>query len=250
MITIKLMGGYGNQLFQYALGLELHHRGYQIQFDKRALAPPREYALHYFEALQPLGEVSGPIILENGPAFNPEHLSPPPDCTMVGYWQSEKYFLNVASKLRDLFWQVPHTDSSVLFDWSDKICASNSVAVHVRRQDYLNLQHFHGMPGIDYYRKALSLIPDKQVFVFSDDLDWCWQNFPKDFTIVTGTNKFEDMKLMGACKHNVIANSSFGWWGAWMGYEPRTVIAPKRWFANEAAEAGAGDIVPSRWIRV
>ena len=250
MITVKLLGGMGNQLFQKAFGLALMHRGYKIQFDLSSLVEGthREYSLNPFGQL-PVGTPEFPVITEANLAFNPSYLMPPETCTMLGYWQSEKYFLPIADKIRSTYWKIP----TAQVEWNDKILGSESVAVHVRRQDYVTLKHFHGMPEIQYYRRALALMPlNKRVFVFSDDITWCQENFPKDFEFVTGTNKYDDLWLMASCKHAVIANSSFSWWGAWLGdIQPnRLVVAPARWFADEKTEANAKDIVPGRWARI
>jgi hypothetical protein len=260
MITVKLLGGMGNQMFQMAFGLALKKRGYQVQFDKSALVERthREYSLGIFADL-PFGCVDK-CIYEKRMLFNPEYLSPPDSVMMVGYWQTEKYFEDIAQDVRDAFeFKTPYSMRNgppELSETWDKIYRSRSVAIHVRRQDYVNLQHFHGMPTIGYYRYATKLIRDKHYdptfFVFSDDIQWCRENFPQDFTFVSGTDKYEDLRLMSSCKHIITANSSFSWWAAWLGDNQvgRTVVAPARWFADETAEAGAADIVPARWNRL
>jgi hypothetical protein len=113
------------------------------------------------------------------------------------------------------------------------------------------------MPDMAYYKEALALIQsyyvDSKVFVFSDDREWCLQNF-MGYDVVQGTSKYEDLWLMAQCQHAVIANSSFSWWGAWLGdwgdsKSRRIVVAPKQWF-NPAANVDASDIVPERWLRI
>lgn len=246
MITVKLMGGLGNQMFQMAFGLALRHRGYQVQFDNLALRERthREYSLGYFGEL-PLGRSEdsfGLIITEVGAGFNPKYFAPPTTCTMIGYWQSEKYFSSIANKVREAFrFQEPRA-----------VTFGMNIAVHVRRQDYVGLQHFHGMPDISYYRQAVALIRKRtglllNVLVFSDDRQWCRENLPPDFTIVEGKDKYEDLKLMAACDFHVVANSSFSWWGAWLSRQ-RLVVAPEKWFAD--ASMDSKDIVPKRWIKI
>src|SRR6202030_3632130 len=136
-----------------------------------------------------------------------------------------------------------------------EIFSSQSVFMHIRRQDYVGLQHFHGLLPVEYYREALKLIRsvrglDTKVFVFSDDQVWCRQNLPQDFRFVTGTNMWEDMRLMASCKHAILANSSFSWWGAWLGdnQQGRTVVAPRRWFTSP--DVDDRDLVPSRWLKI
>jgi hypothetical protein len=125
-------------------------------------------------------------------------------------------------------------------------------AVHVRRQDYVGLQHIHGIPDIGYYREAIKYIKyhvgsDLKIIVFSDDQQWCRENFPMHYSFSSGLSKYDDMKLMAACNYHVIANSSFSWWGAWLGGQ-RMVVAPKQWFSDSNIDSS--DIIPDRWIRL
>lgn len=255
MITVKLLGGLGNQMFQAAYGMSLINRGYQVNFDKSSLieGTHREYSLDCFAVL-PFVESGGPAVYENGMRFNPDYLSPEDPCTMVGYWQSEKYFETVESQIRGLF-NFEHTSRhSLVFNaiWN-KVYHNDSIAIHVRRQDYVDLQHFHGMPSVEYYYNGIEFIRqhrlDTEVFVFSDDIAWCKENFPTDFHFVEGTNKYEDLQLMSSCNHAVIANSSFSWWGAWLQQRyGGIVVAPRQWFADPNVDYS--DLVPQRWVKM
>lgn len=259
MIVVRLLGGMGNQLFQRAYGMALSARGYEVSFDKSALieGTHREYSLEeYFDL--PLKDSIGQCIYEKSLAFDVDKLYPADNTTLVGYWQSEKYFIEQADRLRSRFnnhWMHKPLQPLEKEVWGE-IYKSNSVFMHVRRQDYVGLQHFHGMPTLDYYREAAEIIRSKTYkptfFVFSDDTAWCKENFSSDFRIVEGTNKYEDLRLMAGCKHAVVANSSFSWWGAWIGDNQlgREVIAPKRWFAADKDKADDTDIVPERWLRI
>jgi hypothetical protein len=264
MITVRLMGGLGNTLFQYFYGRALSERGYQVQYDDSYLVPGthREYSLGGFALDVPLGSNdSAPVIGET--------LSPPASSTVIGYFQGEKWFAPVAERAQHLDLMKPL--SAEALEYFRQIVASESVFLHVRRQDYVNLTAFHGMPPVSYYREALIRIRSLfqqplKVFVFSDDLDWCTQNLPQDFTFVRGTNKYEDLLLMSNCKHAVTANSSFSWWGAWLGdhvggisafrqwyitrplLKHRAVICPKLWYT--APEMQNIHPAPERWIRV
>jgi hypothetical protein len=256
MITVKLLGGLGNQMFQLAFAMALENNAYEVQLDRSALVERthREYSLDCFGAIH-LGVETGPRLTEQGMRFKEGYLNPPDPVTMVGYWQSEKYFKHIARVVRQRFsFRKPLSRQrpEVSEIW-DKIYRSNSIAVHVRRQDYVNLQAFHGMPSIEYYHQGIKYIreriQDPRVFVFSDDREWCYDNFPKDFTVVRGTDKYEDLQLMSACDHAVIANSSFGWWGAWLQQKlGGIVVAPKQWFAEPSVDSS--DIVPERWIKL
>lgn len=243
MITVKLLGGLGNQMFQYAYGLALKEKGYQVEYDKSSLVEGthREYSLGYFGIKARVTECA-PRFYEHSLRYNPDHLCPTDNVTSVGYWQTEKYFVNISEKIR------------TALTFRDFGYDLNAIAIHVRRQDYVGLQHFHGMPGLDYYLKGVAHIREKTgphtpVRVFSDDHRWCVENFPPDFTIINGGDKYEDLKLMAACDYHVIANSSYSWWGAWLSRD-RITVAPKQWFADPVADADSVDIVPERWVRL
>jgi len=129
------------------------------------------------------------------------------------------------------------------------------VFVHVRRTDYLKEPHasFHGNLSLDYYEEGMRSIkkafPDATFFIFSDDPIWCKQNFPDDVAIC-GTKDYEDLYLQSLCRSAIIANSSFSFWGAWLGPYQKggVVIAPKNWFKSTAVDSS--DIVPDRWVRI
>jgi hypothetical protein len=259
MITVKLLGGLGNQLFQFAYGAALTSRGYDVQFSRSSLVEGthREYSLGFLGDDVPLGERSWPQVYENTMRYCAENLAPKDPSTLVGYWQSEKYFSDIKYTIRQRVrtaLENMHFVSTPFSFISEEIYRSAGIGVHVRRQDYVNLQAFHGMPTLDYYREAISTIHARtnsaRVFIFSDDPEWCKQNFP-EHTIVEGTTKYEDLRLMSRCKHMVLANSSFSWWGAWLGDDSlgRTVIAPKQWFTDSNTDYS--DIVPAeRWVKL
>ena len=147
-------------------------------------------------------------------------MNPPDNITLVGYWQTEQYFKNVIPKvLREFTFRFPVRATAAA--WLDEIqhTCCDSAFLHVRRQDYVGLQHFHGMPSVQYYLDAVKALPaHTAVYVFSDDIPWCRQAFADfRFNFIDGTNKFEDLQLMKACKHAILANSSFSWWGCWLG---------------------------------
>jgi hypothetical protein len=262
MITVALQGGLGNTMFQYAYGLALEARGYQVQYDKSRERPGthREYALGVFGEL-PFGNPSETLFREGDFRFDESKMNPPDPSTTIGYWQSEKYFKSIENDIRRKFnaalWPQKSSVVSESFAVAhSEIYRSISIAVHVRRQDYVDWQSFHGMPSVDYYLAAVKqiqcqILPSK-VFVFSDDREWCRQNLPQDWRVVSGTYKYDDLRLMGCCKHSVLANSSFSWWGTWLGdnQQGRLVVAPKQWFADPQMQEQSTDICPERWIRI
>jgi Glycosyl transferase family 11 len=261
MITVRLLGGLGNQMFQRAYGIALESKGYQVAYDRTHLVEGthREYSLDGFDSeislRSNMGLSSIPFgnqVYEVGMRYQERYTTPIDNALMIGYWQSEQYFKNVIPKVLKAFSKFT-TPLSRQAEMYKRIIGytDDSAFIHVRRQDYVALQHVHGMPSLDYYNNALEEINPTQVFIFSDDPGWCFRNFKSTYNVVHGTTKFEDLQLMRACRHAVIANSSFSWWGAWLGdcQMPRTVIAPKQWF-NPAAGIDDTDIVPERWRKV
>lgn len=256
MVTIRLRGGLGNQMFQRAYGIALEAKGYHIQYDTSELVPntTKEFSLDGFASDVRFGHGGNVFTYEEGMRYQEHFMNPPDNITLVGYWQTEQYFKNVIPKvLREFTFRFPVRATAAA--WLDEIqhTRCDSAFLHVRRQDYVGLQHFHGMPSVQYYLDAVKALPaHTAVYVFSDDIPWCRQAFADfRFNFIDGTNKFEDLQLMKACKHAILANSSFSWWGCWLGdcQQPRAVIAPKQWF-NPAVNIDATDIVPERWRKM
>lgn len=174
----------------------------------------------------------------------------------MGYWQCEHYFEDIRALILAEFTPAELPDQ-INLDVGRKIAQSMSISLHVRRGDYVN-NKFHSFLGLDYYRVAVAEMASKtecpHMFVFTDDPEWCRQNLNISFpyTLVThnpGPQAYWDIILMSRCKHNIIANSSFSWWGAWLNQNPRKiVIAPKRWFGDPSVDTI--DRVPKGWIRL
>lgn len=251
-VVVALIGGLGNQMFQRAFGLALGTSEREIYYNIDRCA---DYSLSYFENL-PLSGAMDTKIFEENLSYNESYLhTTKAPCMVLGFWQSEKYFANVADRIRQIFsFKAPSTDA--VSQLVSAVQEPDSTFLHVRRGDYVNLQHYHGMPSLEYYTGAVRLIreahPSAKVFVFSDDRSWCRENLPSDFIIVDGTDKFEDLHLMSLCQHAILANSSFSWWGAWLGdaRPERTVVAPKIWFAMQNLQQNSQDLIPDRWIRL
>jgi hypothetical protein len=174
---------------------------------------------------------------------------------LEGYWQSERYFAEIGDTVRREL-ALPYAPNAANAQWLARVRESNAVCVHVRRGDYLLIDHFsqHGVCSPDYYARAMRLIAERvenpQFFVFSDDLEWCRRH-------ITGANvsfvdanpadaAHDELKLMAACRHHVIANSSLSWWGAWLArHERQIVIGPDPWFS---AVRKTPDLFPDGWI--
>jgi hypothetical protein len=294
MIIIKLMGGLGNQMFQYATARRMAARnktqlvmditGYehmaegdtprQYELDVYAITgtvatpeqlakvrPPEATRSFTDKVLRRLG--MGPVwqIGEGDPVLNPHVMAAPNNTYLTGWWQNETYFADIRDIILDEFTpKAPPSEPNqkVL----DDIKNCDAVAIHVRRGDYVTNQSanvFHGLAPVDYYKQSIQYMRDKvsspRFFVFSDDIAWCRQNLPlgEDAVFVEGNSgkqAYEDIRLMQACKHNIIANSSFSWWGAWLNdNKGKIVVAPKVWFQDKAANDKT-EIVPGGWVRI
>ncbi len=278
MIIIKLLGGLGNQMFQYAAGRRLsyiHNTPLQLDTSELNRLKTRRYELNCFniegEVIKRqnnglVGRIIKGLIkkeniyVEKDFRFDRNVLTLPDNVTLVGYWQSEKYFSEIEGIIRHEF-TFNHGPSSKIFAIVKKIKSSESVGIHFRRTDYVNNKkffHYHGVCSLDYYRQALSLIKSRlkspEFYIFSDDLNWVNRNFkieyPKFFVDLNLNGKdYEDLRIMSHCKHNIIANSTFGWWGAWLNKNKnKIIISPRKWFANMSINTE--DLIPSSWIRI
>jgi hypothetical protein len=290
MIVVQLMGGLGNQMFQYSLGRTLASKNktslkLDISWFKQVevVNTQRQYDLGcYAITAETIKRDKLKIInsesvknrltdrlfnknaltaqIEPNSSFHPEILGLPDNTYLQGYWQNEKYFLDIRPQLLREF--TPREVSAYTRRTTEEIKQKPSVALHVRRGDYASnplTNKFHGLTPTQYYVKALDHIQKKagnlQCFVFSDDVKWCQDNLPfsKNATIVDGNKSYracEDMYLMRLCDHNIVANSSFSWWGAWLNESPdKIVVAPKVWFQDNLANRES-EIVPKDWHKI
>lgn len=277
MIIARLRGGLGNQMFQYATAKSLARR---LGSDFRVHAPrtfrrgDRPYELDCFgteiprAGLRDFRHFRGNVVAypllrkrrhpqvhqESGHNFEPSLFSLKPPVYLEGYWQSEKYFKDDREAILHDFTFVnplPERLRAVAAD----IAGSTSVALHVRRGDYVGNSH-HDTVGLDYYKAAIAhltaRVPDARFFAFSDDLAWVRANLAPNISciLVEDTRSGpEDLRLMSSCKHQIIANSSFSWWAAWLNRNPnKTVVAPARWVNKPAHEFE--DIYPEGAVRL
>ncbi len=175
-----------------------------------------------------------------------------------GTWQSELFFSNAQKRVKEIFVFKKKMASEKTTEMINQIGNENGVSIHIRRGDYLSNQYANGFAGVctpDYYIRAIDLIKekvDKPVFyVFTDDPEWVNENFKLENAVYVHHNKgidsWQDMYLMSECKHNIIANSSFSWWGAWLNANPtKIVIAPLKWWKPFEQD----NVVPKEWIRL
>ena len=200
------------------------------------------------------------VVQESHIGFCPEILGLPDNVYLCGYWQSEKHFLDIQDIIRDEF-SVKGPMSNENEDLAREISGNNSVAIHFRRGDYISnakAAAFHGSLSLNYYEKAMTAI-SKAVetpvfFVFSDDPEWVRNNFKTPYpTRIIASNPplqaHEDLRLMSLCRHAVIANSSFSWWGAWLIRNPeKIIIAPETWIKH--SDIQVVDLIPDSWIKI
>ena len=175
---------------------------------------------------------------------------------LIGYWQSYRYFEAIVDKLlREIRSKHPVSEANRM--WLSRIEESNSVCLHVRRGDYLRGKVDSPIAcGRSYYANAMGhisrLLIHPKLFVFSDDMAWCRSAFANSEAAFVDSNgpddAVDDLRLMAACRHHIIANSSLSWWGAWLARHPdQIVIAPEPWLP--AADSDR-DLLPTRWIKM
>jgi Glycosyl transferase family 11 len=287
LVIVKLIGGLGNQMFQYATGRALAERlGVKLLLDVEAFKnyTKRSYKLHHFDlpaaialpcqvhrATRPnklaalVDNILGRrciVYPEKAFTFDAKVLSLSSDVYLDGYWQSEKYFITSSNTIRREF-ALAKLGTSKDALWLDQIRGHLSVSLHVRRGDYIsdaNTSAVHGTCAPDYYARAsyalaAQLGGDPHFFVFSDEPKWARENlrlqFSHSFASLEGEEEDRDIRefrLMCACKHHIIANSSFSWWAAWLGADPgKIVVAPKRWFRSLHDDR---DLIPEGWWKM
>ncbi len=288
-IVVKLQGGIGNQLFQYALGQSLiHQTQHSVQYDRSwfATQTKRKFELGSFAfdvPIAPVAEITEfqkyekrssklsflhnvltanehIYIKEKSLRFNPAILQLNPPVYLDGNWQSEKYFQPIADQLRTEM-RVRTAPVGENARMLAALARQRAIAVHVRRGDYVQdtrTNTFHGVTSMQFYQTAAAYLINKTqepvFYVFSDDSEWVKTHihFPAPTVYVDHNDTdhgYEDLRLMRACRHHIIANSSFSWWGAWLAETPgQIVIAPKQWFNDPAQDSR--DLVPDRWVRM
>lgn len=209
------------------------------------------------ESLKPIHKKK--FIIEPDFSFNPEVLNIKNSCYLSGVWQSEKYFKDIGDIIRKEI-TLKNESSSETKNWIAKIAESNSVSIHIRRGDYVDnprINQFHGVCTIKYYTDAIKHISQSinnpVFYVFSNDIEWAKENIKVPCPIFFVSDRiipdYEELIIMSNCKHNIIANSSFSWWGAWLNPNlGKIVIAPQKWFASSNADTK--DLIPETWVRM
>lgn len=283
MIITRLIGGLGNQLFQYAIGRALAIRNNDVL--KLDVSGFETYKLHAY-SLGAFNIVENFSVPEETDLFFPRNVfarlkmkrgnyrvlvdqKKGADTSILdknghlyldGSWQSEKYFKDIRETiLQEFAVRADITEDNRFV--ADQMATVNAVSLHVRRGDYVSdhkTNQFHGTCDLVYYQRAIEHIAERvdvpHFFVFSDDPQWTRENLKIPFlkTFVTHNDaktNYEDLRLMSFCKHSIIANSTFSWWGAWLNRNPfKIVIAPRKWFNSNTLDTK--DLIPSAWVQL
>lgn len=295
MIIVKLQGGLGNQMFQYAFGLarsvevnsplyldlsffasqqagsDITYREFELGLfsDKVKIADNNTvksftHSNRFQRTLNKLGISKKQVYQEQSLKVDqtPFKLSPP--VYFDGYWQSEDYFNRTEKLIRNAFeFKKPLNKQSQQIE-GELFNQHNTVSVHIRRGDYVSsarTNEIHGTCSLNYYRQAIetlkSKLADPYFYFFSDEPDWVNDNLInglEDYQLIkhnTDADSWQDMALMSKCRHHIIANSSFSWWGAWLNpQKEKIVIAPEKWFNAASEYFDDRDIVPQNWLKI
>ena len=279
MVFSVLSGGLGNQMFQYAFGYSLAGRRDEklvLETSELSKDHKRNYALSPFCISNkvisiPPGHFKTLRRIWNGIPANiedyTEHTEFSYDAAVFekkghlrvhGYWQCPLYFQNMRGELLHKF--ALQKPGHAFLKMKAQVGNDISVGIHVRRGDYISEQltnDVHGTCSVNYYRNAIALINQKypqstiRFYIFSDDISWCRQEFSflENISFAEELSDAEELILMSHCKHNIIANSSFSWWAAWLNQnEDKTVVAPEQWFKNKTSDTS--QLIPETWIRL
>jgi hypothetical protein len=267
MIVVRILGGLGNQLFQYAYAKSLAAKGYDVKID---IAAFKNYTLHggyHLDQFKIDVKTASPAeswfakYFFNFPKkekrllFQESFLKPFRNKYIKGYFQTEKYFEDIRPILLKQFVVKKQLASSTIQYLEEITIKKNACSVHIRRGDYIldkKANQIHGVCNLNYYKEAIKLMREKcgevHFFVFSDDIPWVKKNLKiKNASYIEHqVIPHEDMHLMSLCKHNITANSSFSWWAAWLNqHKNKIVIAPKQWFLNKENEVACDN-----WIKL
>lgn len=289
MIISHIIGGLGNQMFQYAAGRALAiahqqpllldikdfadyplHQGFELtRVFNAAISTASTAEIQNVLGWQANKRIKTRLtyprwaILRNRHFIVEPHFNYwagiqqlPSSAYLFGYWQSERYFQDIANVIRtDFAFKQPFSEKNA--DLAQQISQVNAVSIHVRRGDYVQnpaANAVHGLCSLAYYQAAVFAMSQRVeqpcFFVFSDDIEWVKANLPLSscqyISHNQGIDSYNDMRLMSLCQHHIIANSSFSWWGAWLNPSPtKIVIAPKKWFA---IDNNISDLLPQEWL--
>lgn len=252
IIISSLGGGLGNMMFMTAAakGLSKKHNHKQYFWDNHygiLHGTPMSYKDTVFRKLPLLEHDLSEVVPVNDQSFHYTPIEAPNENVQVnGYFQSPKYWEHCKDEILDLFSCPDEIKNKLL----SKYDVSNTVAIHIRRGNYVSLSYHHYNLSVEYFNNAIDYFAGHKFFIFSDDIEWCKQNFiGEQFTFIENQNEVEDLYLMSLCTHNVISNSTFGWWGAYLNGNPnKVVVYPNKWFGPGYKDWKTKDLFPDEWI--
>tara|TARA_R110000822_G_scaffold180655_1_gene320387 strand:+ start:345 stop:1115 length:771 start_codon:yes stop_codon:yes gene_type:complete len=256
MISCHLQGGLGNYMFQIATTCSIakDNNSKPIFNDKKYLKVHKNIDTYKTNILRNINFDSNfkydKIYYE--PFFNYSPIRFSENLMLYGYFQSEKYFKHNRKLILDIFSPTLEIITKIENKYN-LIDFKKSCSIHIRRGDYLKLQNHHPPCDMEYYKNAMNRMPNNTDYlIFSDDIKWCKENFIGDqFTFIENETDVIDLHLMSLCKHNIIANSSFSWWGAWLNNnEEKIVVAPLKWFGPSKGDIITKDLYSEKWIKI
>ena len=257
-ISTRLMGGLGNILFQIATAYSI-----SIRDNKEMICDTTDmmirnnpYTFYTNNILRKL-KFSDNLVNQNCIGEGGFQYFPIPklegNIKLIGHFQSEKYFIEHKNELLDLF-EIDEKTKTKLLEKYSNIINHDTCSIHVRRGDYLGIQNHYPIQPIEYYQQSIKIIgEDKHYVIFSDDIKWCEENFTflNNKTFIFDNQDYEDLYLMSMCKNNIIANSTFSWWGAWLNKnETKKVIIPSKWFGISNSHLNTNDLYCDKWIKL
>jgi hypothetical protein len=256
MVTCELMGGLGNQLFQIATTTALALRnndtacfdidGHRIGLQGRNAS---EYLTNVYSKLLNKKIESSDVFNENG--FDYKEIEYKENLKLVGYFQSEKYFSDYKKEINELFQPNEDIKTYILQKYGN-ILDKNTCSIHIRHGDYLMFPNHHPPCSVNYYNKAMEYFDNTLFLIFSDDINWCKTIFKGDnFIFIENELDYIDLYIMSMCKNNIMANSSFSWWGSWLNNnENKKIIVPSKWFGIAYSDMKTDDLYTNKMIKI
>jgi len=288
MIVIRLTGGLGNKMFQYALYKSIIASGKEALIDDFSFVPSWDFEIIKLQQIFPnasyeiatiklIEQFEGKslflnkirrrlnflfkkkIITDKSLKFNSLISKLQGDYFLSGLWQSEKYFLDSREIIKDSFQFKKFRDEKNI-SLSEELSQVSSVAIHIRKGADYERKNVIGTCDKNYYKRAIKLIQKRvkepNFYIFTDNEKWVFENITEiDYTLVnwnpiSGIENYLDMQLMSCCKHNIIANSSYSWWGAWLNSNPdKIILCPEKWY-NKSSCLNTSDLIPESWIKL
>jgi len=289
MLIVKIYAGLANQMFQYALYKSLLSSNKTALTDTNSFLPKWEFEKVSLEDIFPNVKINNaePYLIEKIAdnkkdilnklkrklnfykssfykepkySYNPAVFDLDGDYYLQGFWQTEKYFKKIEDEIRNDF-QFPPFENPENIRISEILKSEDSVSVHIRKGADYQKKSTVGTCNINYYKKAVDYmrmnIKNPKFYIFSDNHQWVKNNLTDfDYTVIdwnpsSGPQNYLDMQLMATCRHNIIANSSYSWWGAWLNNnDDKIVIGPDKWFTLDGPDYDSSTILPDNWVKI